>query len=457
MVYDVAVIGSGPGGYVAALHGAQMGARVCCIEMKDIGGTCLNRGCIPSKYFIASVGRLISAKRLKEMGVAVQGNLDWHKMTEGKDKVVSVQAKGIETLFKSWEVHLVKGKASFLERTKLLVENEGKEPQEIKAKKTIIASGSSPSSISGMECDGKVILNSDQIFDMKEVPSSILIIGAGAIGCEFACLFANLGCRVTLVEMMPQPLPLEDEEISQTFSRELKKRQVILYIGTRVASLAIKDGRAYARLEGGEEVSADIAIVAAGRKRNLMGLGLERIGLSDIQVNQRMETGVEGIYAVGDIVGKKMLAHVASREGIVAMENALGHNMNMDYRFVPSATFTDPEVASVGLTEKQARKEHEEVNVGKFPFRALSKAHVLDEIAGEVKIVSEGRDGKILGAHIIGPHATELIHELSMAMALGARLRDLTGIIHAHPTLSEAFTEAAFAAQGLAIHLPKRK
>ena len=379
-----------------------MGARICCIEKKDIGGTCLNKGCIPTKYLIVCVDKLRKAKGLVDMGPALEGKLVWKKMLTGKNRVVATQAKGIEGLFKSWGVTLLRGHASFSDRTTLLVNGEGKSPQEVKAQRVIIATGSSPMSIPGVECDGASVLNSDHIFDLEEPPESLLIIGAGAIGCEFACLFQELGCQVTIVEMMPRPLPLEDEEISGIFTRELKKKQIALYTGFKVASLQKRNGRVWVRLDDGTEIGAHKALVVTGRRKNTAGLGLERIGLTDIQVNEMMETETTGIYAAGDVVGKKMLAHVASREGVVAMENALGNPMGMDYRVVPSTIFTDPEIASVGLTEEQARKERGNVIIGRFPFRALGKAHVLGEIAGEVKIVAGGQNEEILGAHIIG-------------------------------------------------------
>lgn len=440
---------------MAAIHGAQQGARVCCIEMNDLGGTCLHKGCIPTKYLLAAADKLTKARDMEQFGLTVHGTLLWKKVLEGKDKVVSIQSRGIDALFRSWNITFLKGRASFLTPTALRVHNERERSRDITAQKVIVAAGSSPSSIPGIEWDGQSIVNSDHILDLQTIPESVLIIGAGAIGCEFACLFSTLGTKVTLVEMMSRPLPLEDEEISDIFSRELKKRHIVLRMETRVSSLAKKNGTITARFEEGESVVVERVLVATGRKKNTDGLGLENIGITDLRTNEKMETGIKGIYAVGDVVGKKMLAHVASREGIVAIDNALGKPACMDYRVIPSTTFSTPEVASVGMTESQARNEHGDIAVGRFPFRVLGKAHVLGEIAGMIKVVTQGKHREIIGAHIIGPHATELIHELCLAMAVRARAQDLSEIIHAHPTLGEAVSEAMSAVSGHAIHLPR--
>jgi dihydrolipoamide dehydrogenase len=441
-----------------------LGGKVVVIEKDEVGGTCLNRGCIPTKALIASAEAYEIVRKAGEFGIAVSGEAkpDLAAMVARKDKIVELQVKGIKGLFQGFGVSLVPGEGTITAPGRLLVKKKEGEQEEIAARKVIIATGSRPADLPGLTLNGQSIISSTEALSLNEIPRSLLIVGAGVIGCEFAFLFHSLGAEVSMVEMLPHALPLEDEDISRLLERELRKRKIALCCNNRVENLKQdQDGKCVARLTGGETITAEKILLSVGRKFNVEGLGLETVGINlgnrgEIPVNERMETQREDIYAIGDVVGGMLLAHVASRGGIVAITNALGGGEKMDTRVVPSAIFTHPEIGSVGLREKEAKELGHEVKVGRVPYRALGKSHALGEIVGEVKIVAEAGSGELLGVHIMGPCATEIIHEAALALSMEATVEELAEMIHAHPTLSELLMEAAHDVSGRAIHIPKR-
>ena len=327
--------------------------------------------------------------------------------------------------------------------------------------RAIIATGSRPLQIDTFPFDGKRIISSDDAVNLNEIPKSLIIIGAGYIGCEYASIFRDLGSEVTILEKLPGALSSEDAEIAEIFERELKKKKIRLHTGVVVEKVVVNDGGVLITLRGGKELSAEKTLVSVGREFNSSGIGIEEIGITkgvcgEIMVNDRMETNISGIYAIGDVTGGMMFAHVASRQGCIAAKNAMGGDERIDYRVVPSAIFTSPEIASVGLREQQANDKGIKVTIGRFPFRVLGKAQAIGEIEGIIKILSDSVSDRVLGVHIIGPHASDLIHEAALAMRNGLTSRDIAETIHAHPTLSEGLKEAAEDVYGEAIHTLRR-
>jgi len=464
MVYDVAIIGAGPGGYVAAIRGSQLGGRICLIEQNEVGGTCLQHGCIPTKALISSTDLLRKFQAAEEYGISLGGPIkpDLAKMMARKDQIVTNLTKGIKALLKSQGITLIKGQAAIEAPETIRVNEESGTPQVVETQKVIIATGSKPGSVPVLELDGVRIISSDDAVRLREIPERLLIVGAGAIGCEFAFIFKPLGSNITMVELMPQALPQEDTEIARTLERELKKNKIKLFTNNKVESLREEGSDLIATLTNGQEITADKILVSIGRAVNVAGLGLERLGVhrgpkGEISVNNRMETNIPGIYAIGDVVGGAMLAHVASAEGLVAVENALGGHKEMDYTVVPAGIFTSPEIGRVGLTEREAQEKGYTIKTGRFPLRALGKAQAMGELAGLVKLVADAQTDKLLGAHIIGPSATDLIHEAALAMQQGIPAKALAELIHSHPTLSEGIMEAAHSLYGQAIHLPREQ
>lgn len=459
----VAVLGGGPGGYVAALKAAQLGARVTVIEKDEVGGTCLNRGCIPTKTLIASLDVLGKARGLADYGIDLSGSVSPNltKMMERKNKVVSIQVNGIRGLFKSWGVTLLEGTGILLGPEKIEVVKSDGTIEVVEADRIIIATGSRPAQIPTFPFDGERILSSDDVIMLREIPKSVLIVGAGVIGCEFGCIFSGLGTEVTMVEMLPRAVSTEDTEISELLEKELKKKKIKLLTGVSVDKVEGKADGLHSSLSDGREIVTEKILVSIGRKLNTENIGLEAVGIEkgergQIIVNGKMETNIEGVFAVGDVVGGMLLAHKASKEGIVAASNACGRETKIDYSVVPAAIFTSPEIASVGLREHQAAERGSKIRTGHFQFRALAKAHAMGEISGFFKIIADADTDKILGAHIMGPHASDLIHEAAVAMKAGLRVKDIADTIHAHPTLSEGIMEASEDVHGEAIHAPKR-
>ncbi len=459
----LAILGAGPGGYVAAIKAAQLGAQVTIIEEKEVGGACLNRGCIPTKTLLASSEMLSKARELKDFGIELKGEIvpNLSKIIERKNRVVNTQVKGIRSLLKSWGITLKEGRGIFISPKEIEVTLKDGSKEKIEADKIIIATGSRPAQIPAFPFDGERILSSDDALELKEIPKSLLIIGAGVIGCEFACIYRELGSDVTMVEMLPRAIATEDMEISELFEKELKKKKIKLHTNVKVEKVDKRGDGVHAFLSDGKEIVAEKVLVSIGRAFNSNGIGLEAVGIDrgnrgEVIVNEKMETNVSGVYAIGDVIGGILLAHVASKEGIIAAENTLGASKNIDYSVVPSAIFTSPEIASVGLREYQAMEKGIKVRTGHFQFRALGKAHAMGEIAGFVKIVADSDSDRVLGVHIIGPHASDLIHEAALAIKAGLKTRDIAETIHVHPTLSEGIMEAAEDVYGKAIHIPKR-
>ncbi|MDH3745122.1 MAG: dihydrolipoyl dehydrogenase [Acidobacteriota bacterium] len=464
---DLVILGSGPGGYVAAIKAGQLGLDVAVVERDPkFGGTCLHRGCIPTKALLHTAGLLDEIRHSKAFGVKVAGvELDLDKTRAYKKKVVDKNARGIEFLFKKNNVEGVHGTGRVASTGEVVVELADGGKRSILARNILIATGSVPREVSIAPTDGRRIVNSDHLLELPEMPEKMVVVGSGAVGSEFASIYRSFGSEVTLVEMLPRILPLEDEEISGELLKQFGKRGIECLTGTRLAGVDDSGDRLSVRLETAEtegaapsEIAADMLLVAIGRAPVTGGLGLEALGVEMdrgyLKVDEWMRTSVENIYAIGDVVPTPWLAHVASAEGILAVEHMSGAAARpLDYDRVPSVTYCEPEVASVGLSEEQAKERGHEVAVGKFPFAASGKAAIEGKTAGFVKVVRETRYDELLGVHVIGPRATDLIAEACVALQLESTTEELFRTIHAHPTLSEALAEAAHAATGHAIHI----
>jgi dihydrolipoamide dehydrogenase len=464
--YNILFIGGGPGGYVAAIRAAQLGAKTAVVEMDEIGGTCVLRGCIPSKALLRGAELVEIARHAKDYGVNVgEISVDYDKMSKRKDIAVKTLSTGARSLLKSNGIDIIQGKGKFLSTHEIEVIEKAGTRTTVSAEKIVIATGSVPSSIPIPGIDSEGVINSDGAFELKELPQSVIIIGGGYIGVEWATIFGKLGSKVTVIEMLPQIIPTEDEEIALGLQKIIQKDGIEVHTSAQVKE--ISNGTAGHKIvtvltkDGEKKFSAQIVLVAVGRRPFSEDLGLEKIGVAldrgAVVINDRMETNVPGIYAIGDVTRKIMLAHAASHQGIAAVENALGEGGHMNYNTVPRCIYTIPEVASVGLTEKQAREKVGEIRVGKFPFAANSKATILGEREGFIKIITDAKYGEILGVHMLGPHVTDLIAEPVLAMNLEATAEDIAHSIHAHPTLTEAMGEAALDVLGKVIHMPPRK
>lgn len=461
--YDLAILGSGPGGYVAAIRAGQLGLRVLVVE-KDgaFGGTCLHVGCIPSKTFLHTAEILETLRHARDHGVVVDGfRLDWSALMKRKERVIRKLAGGVRLLLQKNGVETIQGFGRLASPNRLTIETaEGTETRE--ARHVIVATGSVPRDIPGATIDGESILTNTEMLSLPERPERLAIIGAGAVGVEFASMFQSFGTKVTLIEMLPRVVPVEDEEISEVLARSFRKRGIETLTGTRVEQITKKEDGVEVRFtlpsKKTESRVVDKLLVAVGRKPRTEDIGLEEIGVTLdrglVPVDGFMETQVKGVFAIGDVVASQQLAHVASAEGILAVEKIAGHAVRpMNYDRMPGATYCSPEVASVGLTEAKAKERGYQVRIGKFPFMASSKATVIGENEGFVKIVADEKYGELLGVHIIGPHATDLIAEAVVALEHEATTESLMRSVHAHPTLSEAVMEAAHGAFDLPIHV----
>ncbi len=461
--FDMTVIGGGPGGYVAAIRAAQLGAKVLLIEKDQLGGTCLNRGCIPTKAMLADVKLYHQVKQSTVLNVdGLRVNM--RKLLERKEGVIKTLRSGVGLLVKNNGITLSVGKAKFLDPGTIEVESE-KGKEQFKSSKTIIATGSVSAQLPSVAVDGKVILTSTEMLSLSTIPKDLIVIGGGYIGMEFACLFNGLGSNVTVIEMLPDILVTEDEEVVRGLITILKNRGIQIHTETKVKEAKVKDGRAEVTVvnkEGKEEIfQAKKALMAVGRSPYTEGLQLEKANVAlngkFIKVNERMETTSPGIYAIGDVTGRQMLAHKASAEGIVAAENAAGSRSTVDYSKIPNCIFTFPEIASIGLTEKQAKEKGLQVIIGRFPFVNNGRALATGSSEGFVKVIAEKELGQVVGVHILGDHATDLIGGPVLALALEATAEEVGKTVQAHPTLMEAVAEASLDAMREAIHLPKKR
>jgi dihydrolipoamide dehydrogenase len=458
--FDIAVIGAGPGGYVAAIKASQFGKKVALIEKQFMGGTCLNVGCIPTKTLISNAHVMHTIQHAAEYGITTGPiSFDYAKMKQRKDSVVEKMRKSLEGLVKSNGISIIQGHAEFISPSEIKVRGEMNEI--ISFDKAIIASGSEPLDIPAFPCDHKKIFNSSSILEQSTLPKTLAIIGGGYIGCEFASLYAELGVKVIILEALPMILAPQGKTISDVMTRAFIKKGIDVQTGVFVEGIdAITEGVSI-RLRGKDPIQCDAALVAVGRKIVSEGLSLEKAGIKIgergvIQVNEKMETSVAGIYAIGDVTGKYMLAHVASHQGIVAAANACGQHANMHYEAVPAVIFTSPEVSMVGMTLEQAQEAGITAAVGKFPFQALGKSVATMETEGFAQIITNKLTGQILGAQVIGHDAASLIAEIALAISNELTVDCITETIHAHPTLPEAWLEAALLANDTPIHLPPK-
>jgi dihydrolipoamide dehydrogenase len=453
--FDLVVIGGGPGGYVAAIRAAQLGLSVALVEREQLGGVCLNWGCIPTKALLASAGLLTSLESGDEMGVLVgEPAVDAAAMFERKERVVERLRSGVSKLLGKRGVSVYEGSGT-LRNGAVTVEGPDGEV-ELLCDCVILATGSSPMIPGAFPYDGSVVVSTREALSDARIPDSVLIVGAGAVGCEFAGFYSAIGRRVTLVEMLPEILPGEDASAVRLLRAAMKKRGVDVRSGTRVEAIEVEGDSARTTLSDGDVVKSGRVLLAMGRRPNIQEAGIPEAGVERtdgaVSVDDHMRTSVQNVYAIGDLVGGWLLAHVASREGIVAASNAAGSDATMSYRAVPRCTFTRPEIASVGLTEQEAKKSGVELAAGRFALGASGKALADGDTSGFVKILSESSGGRVVGGVVVGPHASELIHEIALAVHAELSVDVLTSMIHAHPTLSESVMEAAEAVEGRSIH-----
>lgn len=482
MEFDIAVIGAGPGGYVAALRAARLGAKVALIENDNVGGTCLNWGCIPTKALAASAHALNMESRAHEFGIVIASeakqsrnnhgiasspefilsevegaprNDIFKKAQERKNRIVEELRKGIGQLVRGAQIELLKGEASFVDKARVAVNG-----QPLEAKKIIIATGSTWAELPNIKTDGKHIVTSNEALNWNSVPKSLLIIGGGAIGCEFAGIFFEFGSRITIVEAMPSILPPVEQGISRLLAKSFKDRGIEIFTQTMVQSAEIKGDKVNVRLSNGEEKTVDCVLVAVGRKPDTKKLVLEKSGVTlnergAIPVNEKFETNVQGVYAIGDVTGKIMLAHAASAEAVSCVEQMSGKGGPVDYHAVPSPIFTSPEVAGVGFVSQELDKMKMPYKTGRFSYAASGKARCDGESEG-MAVVHADENGTILGAHFYGKDATLLVAEATLAIRHRLTAHQVGATIHAHPTLSEVFAEAALDAVGEAVHKTTR-
>ena len=460
--YDICVIGAGPGGYVAAIYAGRTGAKVALIEKEHFGGTCLNVGCIPTKALLACTDTLRTAKHSPDFGINIDGEIsfDWTAMLNRKDSIIEKLRTGIGSLLKNANVTVYTGTAAFEDKNNIAITSESGESETITSAKTIIATGSKPA-MPGFIPKSPKILDSTDLLNISEVPKSLIILGGGVIGCEFACLFSELGTEITIVEMLPEILPEQDIEVSKQMGRELKKRKMKVLTGKPLENITVSE-EGVAGIAGKKELSADYMLVSIGRLPVTDGLNIGSTGVlvdkkGFIPVDNQCRTNIPGIFAIGDVTGRIQLAHLASAMAVTAAENACGSEDSFSDRFVPGCIFTNPEIGSVGLTQQQCTEQGIEFNIGKFPFAALGKAMAINEPVGFCKIIADSKSDHILGVHIIGPHATDLIAEAVTALEQNMSAAELGKVIHAHPTLGEIMMEAAHAVHEKSVHIPVMK
>lgn len=463
--YDIVVVGGGPGGYVAAIRAAQLGYKTVVIEKDNLGGICLNWGCIPTKSLLKNAELYDLAKNhSEEFGLSFSDlKFDFSKIIQRSRGVSEKIVKGVHFLIKKNKIDYIQGFGKFIAKNKLeILDNNKKKIDEVEGKHIIIATGARPRSVDAIPIDHKNIITSTEAMNLDKQPKSLIVIGAGAIGVEFAYFYNTLGTEVTIIEMLDNILPIEDKEVSDTLARSFKKRGIKIHTSTKVEKAEVKGKSVVVTIEKNgkkEELKAEKVLSAIGVQGNIEGIGIEDIGVeverNHIKVDKKTyKTNVDGVYAIGDVIGPPWLAHVASHEGIHCIEKIHGINHPaIDYDSVPGCTYCQPQVASIGLTEAKAKEKGYEIKIGKFPYSASGKAGAIGEREGFVKIIFDAKYGEILGAHIIGAEATELIAEIGIAKSLEATYESILGTVHAHPTLSEMIMEAAGQAYGEAIHI----
>ena len=458
MNYDIIVIGSGPGGYVAAIRAAQLGKKVAIVEKADLGGVCLNWGCIPTKALLKSAQVFSYCKNAAHYGVAVEGEVkpDFEKIVARSRTVAETMSKGVAFLMKKNNIDVINGFGKLAGEGKVEVDGTVYEAGAI-----ILATGARPRQMPFMPVDGEHVITSKEALVLPKLPQSMIVVGSGAIGSEFACLYASLGVKVIVIEYMPQMMPLEDEEVAKAMERSFRKMRATVLTSTNVKSVTVgEDGMCNVEIEGkkgAETLTAEIVLSAVGIKSNIEGIGLEEMGIEvdrdKIKVDEHYQTSAKGVYAIGDIIATPALAHVASAEAIHCVEHICGLNPDaVDYSTIPSCIFTSPEVASVGMTEQQAQKAGIEYKVGRFPFTASGKATAAGDRDGFVKLIFDA-DEKLIGAHLVGATVTEMLGEPTLAKRLGVTAHAIAKTIHSHPTMHEGLMEASEAALGAAIHL----
>ena len=458
--YDLAIIGAGPGGYVAAIRGAQKGAKVCLIEAREVGGTCLNRGCIPTKALYSTARLLQKISGASEHGIRVgEPVFDFGTATRRKDEVVGKLVGGVVQLLKGSGVDVFTGRAFLEGPGRVRIRHQGVIGH-LRAKNIILATGSVPVRPQALPVDGKNVLTSDEILAIKELPKSLLIIGGGYIGCEFAGIFSTFGVDVTIVEQLPILLGRSDRQAVREVEKTFKAAGVKIHVDTAVESIEVSGSEVRVKLSTGETAVAEKVLISIGRRPNSSDLGIEEAGIQmengAVVVDERMRTAVDGVFAIGDLTGGVQLAHVASYQAQIAVENALGGDALADYRVVPSIIFTAPEIAQVGLTEEQCRNQGQEFLTGRFAYLASGKALCDGEPRGMVKILADKGEGRILGATIVGEEASSLVAEVALAMQKNLTAHELAEVIHAHPSLPEIIKEAAEDVSGFAVHKVSR-
>lgn len=463
MNYDIVIIGSGPGGYVAAIRAAQLGMKVGIVERSELGGVCLNWGCIPTKSLLKSAEVFDYLKHAGEYGISVDGNMapDFPAMIKRSREVAGSMSKGVQFLLRKNKIEHIEGTGKIQDPQTVEVTGNDKKKTKLNANHIIIATGARSKELPNLKQDGKKVIGYRDALALKELPRSMVIVGSGAIGSEFAHFYNTLGTKVTLVEFLPNIVPLEDEEVSKQLERSFKKAGMTVMTGSSVESADTKGKKCKVKVKtkkGEELIEADIVLSAVGITPNVEGIGLEETGVKlengKIKVDEFYLTSVKGIHAIGDIVSGPALAHVASAEGIVCVEKIAGKNpLPVNYKNIPACTYTNPEIASVGYTEKQATEAGYEIKVGKFPYTASGKANAAGLKEGFIKLIFDARYGELLGAHMIGSNVTEMIAEMVVARNLETTGHEIIKSIHPHPTMSEAIMEAAAAAYGEVIHI----
>ncbi len=455
---DLAVLGGGPGGYAAAIRASKLGLSAVVIEKDNPGGVCLNHGCIPTKALYHTARTLDNIRKAGIFGIDVPPpELNFKKAMDGKDRIIENLRKALENNLSKNNVNLIKGTGEIAREGKILVKAPDGKNIEIETENIVIATGSSAANVEPFELSEDGIMDNAGILSLKELPESLLIIGGGVIGCEFANIFSSFGSKVTIVEILPRILSIEDEEISKVIHRIFEQKGISIFTDSKVENYK-KSGKDFkCTISGGHEISAGKILISVGRKPNSSGIGLERAGVEvenrgNIKVDLHLKTNVDGIYAVGDVTGGFQLTHVATKEGKIAAENIAGKEKEISYRVIPRAVFTSPEIGTVGLTEHQAKEKNIKICTGLFPFSSSSRAYIEGETEGFIKIVTDSETGEILGGQMVGPGVSDLIHEVAVAMKGELLVDDIASTVHVHPTFSESIMEAAEDCFGIAIH-----